>query len=132
MTSANPRFNILPLRPRFHRAEQQLDQFQANLVSEALRRAVEDTNAAMAHQLSEPLTALLLYLDEIRQRAGRSGGAETFPGAMCEMVDMALRETERACDIMELVGQNIERPVAGDGAVARGREAIASWTRRGR
>jgi DNA-binding CsgD family transcriptional regulator len=128
MTSANPRFNILPLRPRSHRAEQQLDQFQANLVSEALRRAVEDTNAAMAHQLSEPLTALLLYLDEIRQRAGRSGGAETFPGAMCEMVDMALRETERACDIMELVGQNIERPVAGDGAVARGREAIASWT----
>jgi len=128
MTSANPRFNILPLRPRSHRAEQQLDQFQANLVSEALRRAVEDTNAAMAHRLSEPLTALLLYLDEIRQRAGRSGGAETFPGAMCEMVDMALRETERACDIMESVGQNIERPVAGDGAVARGREAIASWT----
>jgi len=128
MTSANPRFNIPPLRPRSHRTEQQLDQFQANFVSDALRRAVEDANAATAHRLSEPLTALLLYLNEIKQGAARSGDAEAFPAAMREMVDMALREIERACDVMELVGQNIERPVAGDGAVARGCEAIESWT----
>jgi DNA-binding CsgD family transcriptional regulator len=118
MTSANPRLNILPLRPRSHRPEQQLNQLQADLASEALRRAVENTNAAMAHRLSGPLTALLLYLNEIKQTAGSSGGAEAFPAATCEMVDMALRETERACDIMELAGQNIERPVA---ATARSR-----------
>jgi DNA-binding CsgD family transcriptional regulator len=127
MTSANPRFDILPLRPRSDRSEQQLNQFQANFVSEALRRAVENANAAMAHRLNEPLTALLLYLHEIKRRAGSSSRAEAFPAAMCEMVDMALRETERACDIIELVGQNIERPIAG--AVARGCEAIESWTR---
>jgi DNA-binding CsgD family transcriptional regulator len=126
MTSANPRLNILPLRHRSHLAEQRLDKFQANLVLETLRRAVENTNAAMAHRLSEPLTALLLYLNEIKETAERSGGAKAFAAAMCELVDMALREAERACDIMELVGQNIERPI--DGAVARGYDAIESWT----
>jgi DNA-binding CsgD family transcriptional regulator len=129
MTLADSRFNILPLRPRSQLAEQKLDQFQASLVSDALRRAVEDTNAAMAHRLSEPLTALLLYLNEIKQVVERSGDAEAFPAAIREMVDMALRETERACDILELVGQDIERPVYANSAVERGREAIDSWTR---
>jgi DNA-binding NarL/FixJ family response regulator len=129
MSSANSRFNILPLRHRPHLAEQKLDQFQANLVSEALRQAVENTNAAMAHRLSEPLTALLFYLNEIKQATERSDDAEAFPAAMLEMVDMALRETERACDIMELAGQPVDRPVDAGGAIARGREAIDSWTR---
>lgn len=129
MTLADSRFNILPLRPRSQLAEQKLDQFQASLVSDALRRAVEDTNAAMAHRLSEPLTALLLYLNEIKQMVERSGDAEAFPAAIREMVGMALRETERACDILELVGQDIERPVYANSAVERGREAIDSWTR---
>jgi DNA-binding CsgD family transcriptional regulator len=128
MRSTNSRFNILPLRHRSHLAEQKLDQFQANLVSEALKQAVENTNAAMAHRLSEPLTALLFYLSEIKQAAERSDNAEAFPAAIREMVDMALRETERACDIMELVGQTIDRPVDAGGAVARGRGAIDSWT----
>jgi signal transduction histidine kinase len=82
MSSANSRFNILPLRHRPHLAEQKLDQFQANLVSEALRQAVENTNAAMAHRLSEPLTALLFYLNEIKQATERSDDAEAFPAAM--------------------------------------------------
>lgn len=129
MTSANYRLNVLPLRSRSHLAEHKLDQFQANLVSDALRRAVEDTNAAMAHRLSEPLTALLLYLNEIKRTAERSGDAEAFSTAMREMLDMALRETERACDMLELVGEDIERPVHANSALERGRGAIDSWTR---
>jgi DNA-binding CsgD family transcriptional regulator len=129
MTSANYRLNVLPLRSRSHLAEHKLDQFQANLVSDALRRAVEDTNAAMAHRLSGPLTALLLYLNEIKRTAERCGDAEAFPAAMREMLDMALRETECACDMLELVGEDIERPVCTDSALERGREAIDSWTR---
>ncbi len=129
MTLAALRFNILQLRTRSELAQQQFDHFQANLVSDALKRMVGDANAAMAHRLSEPLTALMLYLGEIKRTTECSDCAETFPAAVCELVDMALREIERACDIMQLVGQNIERPIDVGSAVARDHEAIDVWPR---
>jgi DNA-binding CsgD family transcriptional regulator len=121
------RDNVSDCRPRHSLIERKLTQPQADLMSEALRQAMENTTAAMAHQLSEPLTALLFYLNEIKQATERSDDVEAFPAAMRAMVDMALRETERACDIMELVGQPVERPFDAGGAVARGCGAIDSW-----
>ncbi len=58
----------------------------------------------MAHQLNDPLTALLLYLHEIKEKGGNLTGMETFPNSVQEMVDMALRETERVCDIVQHIG----------------------------
>jgi DNA-binding CsgD family transcriptional regulator len=129
MTPNNSRLNILPSPPRPHFAAQQLDQFQSDLVSRALKRAVDDVGAAMAHQLSEPLTALLLYLNEIKQAGESCDGTETILASVRDMVDMALRETERVCDIMERVGQTVEVPIDTETALARGREAIDAWTR---
>ncbi len=123
----NPRFNH-PL-PQLSGAIEKLGQLQVNLVSEALKRAVDDMGAAMAHQLRDPLTSLLLYLHEIRQTAERSDGGETLSASINEIVDMALRETERVCEIMERVGQISDEPANDEAALTRGREAIESWTR---
>jgi DNA-binding CsgD family transcriptional regulator len=123
----NPRFNYPS--SRLSGAIEKLSQLQVNLVSEALRRAVDDMGAAMAHQLRDPLTSLLLYLHEIKQSAERCNSGESFSASINEIVDMALREAERVCEIMERVGQIGDEPANDEAALIRGREAIESWTR---
>jgi DNA-binding NarL/FixJ family response regulator len=129
MTQNNSRFNIVPSPLRLKIAAEKLSRLEAELASEARRRAVDDVGAAMAHQLNEPLTALLLFLHAIKQTAERSKGAEIVPASICEIVDMALREAEHVCEILDRAGRSVETPVDAETAVARGREAIDSWTR---
>jgi DNA-binding CsgD family transcriptional regulator len=81
----------------------------------------------MTHQLSEPLTALLLYLHEIKQAGERSDGAASTSASLGRIADMAIREAERVCDIIERVGKAIKTPADTEAAVTRGREAIDMW-----
>jgi DNA-binding CsgD family transcriptional regulator len=132
MTLNDPRFNIQPFPSRSNNAVEKLSRLQTELVSEALRRAVDDVGAAMAHELNEPLTALLLYLHEIKRAGERSDGAEAVPASVFEVVDMAIREAERVCDIIERVGKAVETSHDAEVAVARGFGAIDAWTRNNR
>jgi DNA-binding NarL/FixJ family response regulator len=79
----------------------------------------------MAHQLGEPLTALLLCLHELKQAGDRPQGTESASAR--SILDMALREAQRVCDIIERVGTTVETLVDVEAAVARGREAIEMW-----
>jgi DNA-binding CsgD family transcriptional regulator len=126
MTLDSSHFDISPFPSRFDSAVEKLSRLQTELMSEALRRAVDDAAVAMMHQISEPLTALLLYLHEIK-RAGQAQGTGSVPAALYEIVDMALRETERICEIVERVGKAVETSIESEAAVARGREAIDAW-----
>ena len=129
MTLNKSRFNALPAPPPpLNYAAQRFTQLQADLVSTARMWAVDEVGAAMAHQLNEPLTALLLYLHDLKDRSEISAGTEAAPDSMREMVDRALRETERVCDIMERMGHTAHTPTDTETAVARGREAIDSWS----
>lgn len=127
MTLTNSRSNIVP-RTAHNFAAQTFNQLENDLISRARTWAVDEVGAAMAHQLNEPLTALLLYLHEIKECGEHSTGGEAIPTSMRNMVDMALLETERVCDIMERLGYTFEAPADAESAVARGREAIKSWT----
>jgi DNA-binding CsgD family transcriptional regulator len=120
----SPRFNSVPPSIRLYSAAEKLSRLQIDLISEAVKRAVDDVGAAIAHQLSEPLTALLLYLHEIKRDDERLEGAGVVP-----LVDSALREAERACSIMERLGHTDETPVDAETALARGRGAIDGWAR---
>jgi DNA-binding CsgD family transcriptional regulator len=122
---------MLPSPPRFNSAVEKLSRLQIELISDALRRAVDDAGAAMTHQLSEPLTALLLYLHEIK-RAGEANSSGFGPIALSRIVDMALRETERVCDIIARVDKAVEVSVDPEAAVTRGREAIDTWAKNNR
>ena len=110
-------------------AAKSFNQIESDLVSRARIWAVDEVGAAVAHQINEPLTALLLYLHEIKARSERSAGADTIPHSMLDMVEMAILETERLCDIMERLGYTFEAPTDAETAIARGREAIESWMR---
>jgi DNA-binding CsgD family transcriptional regulator len=123
----NAHFNHSPSPLRLTNAAERLSRIQTELASEALTRAVEDASAAMAHQLSEPLTALLLYLHEIKQADEGGDGAASAPASIGGIVDMAIREAERVCDIIERVGKAGETLIDAEAAVTRGREAIDMW-----
>jgi DNA-binding CsgD family transcriptional regulator len=131
MTVNYPHFNAPPASPRFNTAVEQLSRLQIELMSDALRRAVDDAGAAMKHQLSEPLTALLLYLHAIK-RAEQVDAAGSVPAALDEIVDRALYEIERVCKVIERAGCATETSVDAEAAIARGRDAINSWTSNGR
>ena len=81
--------------------------------------------AAIAHQLNEPLTALLHYLSELKEERAHSAGSIPIPGAMREMVDMALLETQRVCSIISRLGNNNEVATGAD-VVGRADNAIDS------
>jgi DNA-binding CsgD family transcriptional regulator len=127
MAQNDPRFHIQPSPPRLSTAVEKLSRLQAEFVSEVRRRAAADAGAAMAHQLNVPLTALLLHLHAIKQTIGRSNGAECDPASVSAVVEMALREAERVCEILDRGGQSAETPVDVEAAFARGREAVESW-----
>jgi DNA-binding NarL/FixJ family response regulator len=123
MTLDNPESS--PSSPRYHDSVEKLNRLQTEFTSDAARRAVGDAGAAMMHQLSEPLTALLFYLHEIKR--AETNGTESRSVSLADIVDMALRETKRVCDIIERDGKTVERPVDAEAAVARGRKAIDAW-----
>jgi DNA-binding NarL/FixJ family response regulator len=129
MKVENSHFRAVPSPSGLTNAVDKLSRLQTEVVAEALRRAVDDASAAMAHQLGEPLTALLFVLHEIKQAGERSDGAETVPVSVREHVAMALREVERVCDIIERVAKPGETMTDAEAAVARGREAIDMWAR---
>ena len=110
-------------------SKQTQDTMAADALSVARRRAVNDVGAAITHQLVEPLTALLLYLHEMKWLSTSSPNA-TLTSAQ-EVIKGALRETERVCAIMERIGSKFETPVDSESAVAHGREAITWWSRAG-
>lgn len=99
----------------------------ADLQSGARRWAVHEMGAAIAHQLAEPLSALLLYIHEVKRSVDSS--TNDASSQLQEMVDGALRETERVCAIMERIGNSFEGPRDSQAAITSGREAIR-WLKR--
>lgn len=128
MELKDPGSNVLRYPRAMNEVADGLTPTQADLMSAALRQAADDTGAAMAHQLSEPLTVLQLYLHDLRRRCDL---AETDPETFRVLVDMALRATERTCEILEIAGRNVLAPLEVGAAVARGWEAIDLWKRNG-
>lgn len=82
-------------------AAQKFSQLHTDLVSTAQMWAVDEVSAVMARQLNEPLTALLVYLNQIKKEGSHLVGADVASGLIREMVDKALSETERVCSILE-------------------------------
>jgi two-component system, LuxR family, sensor kinase FixL len=59
---------------------------------------IDAVGAALSHELNQPLTALVIYLQTLQRRTAASG--MTAGGQIHEMAEKALREAERATDIV--------------------------------
>jgi DNA-binding CsgD family transcriptional regulator len=113
------------------RGSRQVEEPDIGRLSPERTRAANEVGCAIAHQLNGPLTALRLYVGEIRQNSGRSRETAEAQDSMQQLVEGAFRETERVCAMMRLIADGFEVPLHPEAAVALGREVISWWSRSG-
>jgi DNA-binding CsgD family transcriptional regulator len=70
-------------------------------LSAARKLATEEAGAAIAQQLNGPLTALLLYMGEIKLHSHQLSQAEGNRIYLQQVVENALAQTERVCAMMK-------------------------------
>jgi DNA-binding CsgD family transcriptional regulator len=98
---------------------------------ESIDRAgvANEVGAAIAHQLNGPLTALLLYLEDLRQTCDRFPATDCNGSTLKQIAENAVHEAERVCALMERIGDSFEAPLREDTALAQGRDVIRWWSR---
>ena len=85
-------------------------------LSVARARAMEEAGAAIARQLNGPLTALLLYMNEIKQHSHQFTQAAGNRVYLQQVVTNALQQTEHVCAVVkQLADQNAGLSPASDG-----------------
>jgi two-component system sensor kinase FixL len=96
------------LRER-HATEQRLNRLQGDLIRMSRVSAMDEMGAALAHELNQPLTALMLYL----QAAERVNIREPEPARLSPQVlgilEKAIGEAERAGAIIQRIRQFVEK-----------------------
>ena len=79
-------------------------------LSAARARAAEEASAAIARQLNGPLTALLLYMNEIKQHSHQFSQAPGNRLYLQQVVENALQQTERVCALVKQMSDNHPAP----------------------
>ncbi len=70
----------------------------------ARARAIDEAGATIARQLNGPLTALLLYMGEIKQHSHQLAQSGSDRDYLQKVVDNALQQTERVCALVKQIG----------------------------
>jgi two-component system sensor kinase FixL len=96
------------LRPR-REAEQRLNQLQADLLRIARISAIDEMGAALAHELNQPLTALMLYLQAVQRAAAKQASGAALPETAIGILDKARHEAERAGKIIQRMRHFVEK-----------------------
>lgn len=86
--------------------EDRLAKTQAQLVHMTRISALDEMGAAIAHELNQPLTAVLLYLQTVSRKTRAEGSLDPV---ILEVIDKAVREAERAGEIIQRMRQLIEK-----------------------
>jgi DNA-binding CsgD family transcriptional regulator len=92
-------------------------------------RAACEVGAAIAHQLNEPVTALLFYVGFIQQNSDRFTDADGNNESLKQAADSACRVAELICSLIHRMSDLFEAPIPKETAVAVARDAIAWWSR---
>jgi two-component system sensor kinase FixL len=86
--------------------EDRLAKTQAQLVHMTRISALDEMGAAIAHELNQPLTAVLLYLQSVSRKTRADKSLDPF---ILEVIDKAVREAERAGEIIQRMRQLVEK-----------------------
>ena len=103
------------------------DHLEIVQLSVARTRATEEAAAAIARQLNGPLTALLLYMNEIKQHSHQFSQAPGNRIYLQQVVENALQQTERVCALVKQMSDNHPAQVSdADGKAKRESQASRS------
>jgi DNA-binding CsgD family transcriptional regulator len=89
------------------------DNLEIVRLSLARARATEEAGAAIARQLNGPLTALLLYMNEIKQHSHQFSEASGNRIYLQQVVENAFQQTERVCAMLKQISDNHPGPAPG-------------------
>jgi DNA-binding NarL/FixJ family response regulator len=89
-------------------------------------RAAEEAGTAIARQLNGPLTALLLYMNEIKQHSHQFSQASGNRLYLQQIVENALQQTERVYALVKQISDNHPASVSDAGS----RQASETQARR--
>jgi len=96
----------------------------------ARARAADEAGVAIARQLNGPLTALLLYMNEIKQHSHQFSQGPGNRIYLQQVVENALQQTERVCAMVKQMSDNHPGPAA-DSDHKQARESHAGRSRDG-
>jgi DNA-binding NarL/FixJ family response regulator len=89
------------------------DSLEIVQLSLARAPATEEAGAAIARQLNGPLTALLLYMNEIKQHSHQFSQASGNRIYLQQVVENAFQQTERVCAMLKQISDNHPGPAPG-------------------
>src|SRR5579859_846235 len=69
-------------------------------------RAMDEVGHSIAHQLNGPLTALLLYMEELKQHSHLFSLEADERDHLQKVVESALQQTERVCALVKELSPN--------------------------
>jgi two-component system, LuxR family, sensor kinase FixL len=99
---------VRDLRPR-KAVERRVNQLQAELVHLARVSAMDEMGSAIAHELNQPLTAVMLYLQAVTRRMTSLSGDGPKDAMLLETLEKAKREAERAGNIIQRMRHFVEK-----------------------
>ncbi|MCP3461855.1 MULTISPECIES: helix-turn-helix transcriptional regulator [unclassified Bradyrhizobium] len=93
----------------------------------ARAKASEETATAIARELNGPLTALLLYMGEIKHHSDQLFAISADRAYLQRVVENALAQTERVCSLVKQLGGAPRNGVSGidDAEAKAGRAPLA-------
>jgi DNA-binding NarL/FixJ family response regulator len=94
------------------------DDLEVVLPSAARARAMEEAGVELARQLNGPVTALLLYMGEIKQHSHQLSHSGSNRAYLQQVVENALQQTERVCAIVKQMADSHEGPASAAGRKA--------------
>jgi two-component system sensor kinase FixL len=71
--------------------------------------AIDEMGAALAHELNQPLTALMLYLQAVERACAKLPAVNQLPISVLGILEKAVREAERAGSIIQRMRQFVEK-----------------------
>jgi DNA-binding CsgD family transcriptional regulator len=81
-----------------------LDEREIVRLSAARARAIDETGLSIARQLNGPLTALLLYIEELKRHSHRFAQDGSERDHLQRVVQNALQQTECVCALVKEIG----------------------------
>jgi len=90
-------------------AEQRFLQLQSDLLRMARVSAMDEMGAALAHELNQPLTALMLYLQSVARAGKKEHHHAALSNQAATILEKAMHEAERAASIIQRMRHFIER-----------------------
>jgi len=88
------------------------DDLEIVRLSAARARGMDEAGAAIARQLNGPLTALLLYMGELKQHSHQFSQATENRVYLQQVVENAFQQTEHVCAMMKQIAGTHEEPAA--------------------